>query len=500
MILTIVSKFIGFIREITLSYFYGASNISDAYLISLTIPTVIFGFLGAGISTSYIPIYSDILKKDKVKIANRFTNNIINTIIIFSTLIVILVFVFTAPIVRLFASGFQVDTLNLAITFTRITVFSVYFTGLGYVFRSYLQLNNRFILPAILGFVFNFFMIASIILSFKFKIIILAFGSVIALAAQVLLLLPDMYKNGYRFHFVLDTHDRYLRNMLILSMPVIIGNSVNQINRLVDRTLASQISVGGISALNYSNKLNTLILGIFVTSISTVMYPLISKMVADNNMNGLKKSLTEAVSGISLFVMPATVGSIVFSEPIVRLLFGRGAFDTLAISMTSNALVFYSIGIIGIGLREVLSRVFYSMQDAKTPMINAAIGMVLNIILNIVLSKYMGIGGLALATSIAAIITTGLMFISLRKKIGSFGMKQITISFFKILFASLIMGLLAKLGFNYLNLILSQNLSLLFAIILGVISYFILIYFMRIDDVDAIIKSFKDKLTKIASR
>src|SRR5699024_3854161 len=177
---------------------------------------------------------------------------------------------------------------------------------------------------------------------------------------------------------------------------------------LVDRTIASRVVEGGITALNYANRLNGFIQGIFVLSISTALYPMISKMAAENNMQGLKKSVAEAISGINLLVIPATVGSMVFAEPVVMLLFGRGAFDSNAISLTTAALFYYSIGMLGFGLREVLSRAFYSLQDTKTPAINAAIAVVINIVLNIVLSKFMGIGGLALATSISAIVCTGL--------------------------------------------------------------------------------------------
>jgi len=136
------------------------------------------------------------------------------------------------------------------------------------------------------------------------------------------------------------------------------------------------------------------------------------------------------------------------------------------------------------------------MQDTKTPMINASMGLILNIILNIVLSRILGIGGLALATSIAAMCTSLLLFFSLRKKIGPFGIKQISISFIKILFASLIMGGLAKLSYNYLATSLSQNLSLLLAIGTGAVSYFVIIFFMRIEDVDVIVNAIKMKFGK----
>jgi len=189
----------------------------------------------------------------------------------------------------------------------------------------------------------------------------------------------------------------------------------------------------------------------------------------------------------------------IFAEPIVKLLFGRGAFDTQAISMTSYALFFYSIGMVGFGLMEVLSRAFYAMQDTKTPMINAAIAMVMNIILNIILSKFLGIGGLALATSISAIFCTALLFISLRKKIGPFGMKSITISFIKILCASLMMGVIAKVSYNTLLNSINANLSLILSIGIGAVTYFFIIYFMKIEEVDTVVNAIKRKMIKTAS-
>lgn len=146
------------------------------------------------------------------------------------------------------------------------------------------------------------------------------------------------------------------------------------------------------------------------------------------------------------------------------------------------------------GLKKVLSRAFYSLQDAKTPMINSAIAMVMNIVLNIILSKFLGIGGLALSTSISAIICSVLLFISLRKKICSFGMKHITISFIKILCASLGMSVFAKVSYDALLNSIDVNLSLIIVIGTGTLSYFIIIYFMKIEKVDTIVNAIKRKI------
>ncbi|WP_094549326.1 murein biosynthesis integral membrane protein MurJ [Petroclostridium xylanilyticum] len=494
MLITILSKIFGFARDITLSYFYGASNISDAYLISTTIPMVIFAFIGTGITTGYIPMYSKIENSNGIKEANRYTNNLVNVLIVICTIIVILGLLFTNPIVKVFASGFEGETLALAVKLTRISLFGIYFTGLAYVFNGFLQIKGNYTIPALVGFPFNFLVILFIFLSAKTNIFVLAIGSVTAIASQLFFVLPYVYKKGYRYKFVLNIRDEHIKTMACIALPVIIGVSVNQINTLVDRTLASQIAEGGISALNYANRLNGFVQGIFVSSIATVMYPMISKMAAENNMTGLKKSLSEAVSSINLLVIPTTVGAMIFAGPVVRLLFGRGAFDTNAIFMTSYALFFYSMGMIGFGLREVLSRAFYSLHDTRTPMMNAAIAMGMNIILNIILSKFLGIGGLALATSISAIFCTVLLFISLRKKIGPYGMKNITISFVKILCASLVMGIIAKVSYNALLNSINANLSLIISIGIGTLTYFIIIYFMNIEEVDTMVNVLKRKL------
>lgn len=494
MIITILSKILGFGREIVLSYVYGASAITDAYLISQTIPSVIFSFISAGIATGFIPLYSRILSEQGQLEANRYTNNLSNTLLLLASIMVAIVLLFTQPIVKIFASGFSGETLELAIGFTRISVFGVYFTALLNIFAGYLRIHDNYLIPALVGLPMNLVIIASLFISTKTNIYVIAIGSVLATASQLLLLIPFVRKTGYRYQPVLNLKDEYIKTMVIIALPVIAGQSVNQINVLVDRTLASGIAVGGISALNYANRLNGFIQGLFVASISTVLYPMISKMAAEDNMKGLKASISEAISVINLLVIPATIGAMIFSKEIVTLLFGRGAFTPEAIEMTGGALFYYSIGMIAFGLRDILSRAFYALQDTKTPMINATIAVVINIILNIVLSKYLGIGGLALATSIAAIVGTLLLFITLRRKIGGFGLKEITKSFIKICIASILMGLIALGSFNFLSQNIRENLALILAMGLGALAYAILIYFMRIPEVDRSIEAMKKKV------
>ncbi len=497
MLVTIFSKIFGFARDMTLSYFYGASNISDAFIISITIPSALFGIIVAGISTGYIPMYTKIHQNYGKVESEKFTSNLLNVLVLISTVIVIPGLLFTDEIVRVFASGFEGDTLAYAIQFTRISLIGIYFTGFVVLLNAYLQLQKNYIIPALIGFPLNFTIVASIFVSSHTDVIMLAIGAVLAIVAQLMLILPFVLRSGFRYTFALNYKDEHLKNMFYLSLPIILGVSIDQINTIIDKTIASRIAEGGISALNYASKLNGFVQGIFVVSIIAVMFPIISNMASEKNLNGLKKIIAEAIGVINVFVVPATIGLMVFAEPIVRLLFGRGAFDEQDVTMTSISLAFYSIGMLGYGLRDVLSRAFYALQDTKTPMINAAIAILINIILNLILSRYLGIGGLALATSISAIVATVLLFISLHKKIGSFSIRAIFINFMKILIASIIMGMIAKVTYDLLSTVVVEYASLIVSISLGAFVYFALIYFMKIEEINLILRYLSSRLKKI---
>lgn len=485
----LISKIFGFARDITLSYYYGASNISDAYLICMTIPIVIFTFIGTGLSTSYIPVYNEICQEKNNSEAENFTSNLINLMMVICSIIIFICIVFTQPIIKIFASGFSGELLNITVNFTRLSVWGVYFATIVFIGTAYLQMKNRYLVPSLTGVVFNTLIILSIFLGAKFNSIILALGSVVAIAMQSIIIVIAMKKSGFKHSFIFNHKDTNIKHMINLIIPVILGISASQINVLIDRTISSRIMEGGITTLIYASRLTLFIQTLFVTTITAVMYPKITKFASENKMDMHSEMFKKALIYISIILLPITIGTMIFSESIIKLLYGRGAFNSGALKITSSALFYYSIGIMGTGFREVLLKVFYSLEDTKNSTINATISVCLNIILNLILSRYMGIAGLALATSISATFCAALLFISLRKKIGPFGLKSLTISFVKILFASLITGITAKLIFNQLVSMMNQNLSFIIVVIIGAINYFIIIYFMKIKDVDDIIST-----------
>jgi putative peptidoglycan lipid II flippase len=494
MVIAVLSKVFGFLRDITLSFFYGASSTSDAYIISITITSVLFSFIVVGISTAYIPMYKKIEHDEGLQSATGFTNNLMNIVLVVTTAAIVIGLVFSNVLVKLFALGFDGETLETAVLFTRIALVGVYFTSITQIFISYLQLHGKFTVPAMIGFPFNLIIILSIFISAQTNIIVLAIGSVIAAFVQLLFLLPTLYKTGYRYVPVIHFGDKNIKKMAVIVFPIMIGTSIDQINLMVDKTLASTLVEGGISALTYAIRLNDFVQGIFVLSFVTVMFPLISNMVAQKNTEDFKKSISEVISSVILIVLPASIGIMILSDPIIRLLFGRGHFDEYAINLTSQALFFYSIGSIGYGIREILNRTFYSLQDTKIPMYNASISVVLNIILSLILSSFMGISGLALATSISALFCSTLLVINLRNKIGSFGLKGNFITFLKVTFATSVMAVIVYGLHEYILKDWNDLLKMLTVIFTGGIVYFLLITLLKVKEAKLLINLLRKKV------
>lgn len=480
MIITIVAKLLGFGRELLLSYFFGANGLSDAYLISQTIPGTIFQFVGTGLATAFIPVYMKVKSAEGNEKANRFSNTILTTILMFSTIAIVIVCVYTEQIVKLFANGFEGDTLHYAVIFTRIGIFSLYFSAMIYIFNSYLQSNGEFSIVAFVAIPNSIIIMLAIVAGAKMDIMALPIGSVFAVFVQVIILLPAMKRQGYRFGMNFELGNFYVKEMIHLMIPVIIGVSVNQINVLVDRTIASQIAVGGISALIYADSLIMFVQGIFSQSIATVYYPQITQLAEEHKENELKKMLNEALESMAFMLIPIMLGCIVLGTGIVRALYGRGAFDEEAIRLTGTALSFYGFGIVGYGFREILSRVFYAYHDTKTPMINSMIGMLLNIILNLTLSRTFGIGGLALATSMSSIVTAILLYVHLKKKIGIIFVKAEKIEIFKMLACAVIMGAETWIAYSMVNQYIGAFSAIVISIVSGIIVYFVLAKICRI--------------------
>ena len=495
MLLSAFTKVFGFIREILLGRFFGIGDTAEAYKIAQTIPILILMVVGTGLATGFIPTYNRVMADKGKKQANRFMSNTLNTTVILGILFCIIVAVFPGFFVKLFASGFTGEKLELTMRFTRIAVWGVVFSFLSYIMQPYLQINERFWVPAVLGIPMNLVFYLSYPAGKYLNEMYLPLGIVLSVVVQVLWMAPFLRKEGFRWEPVADHKDEDLRHLIYLALPVLLGVAVNQINLIVDRTMASRVLDGGVASLDYANRMNGFVQGIFIYSVMTVVYPRISKLFIKKDYRGVEQLTTNALVTMSLVVIPCIVGLMVFSTEIISLLFKGGAFDDRAVMLTSGAMLFYAPGLIGFAFREILARVFYSMDDTKTPTFNAAIAVAINIVLNIVLSRFMGINGLALATSIASILGSFFLMLALKRQ-GRMKIhyRELLSKTFRIGLAALIMGILGKLAYLGLEAQLGLRLGGVIAIFLAVIVYAFVILFMKIPEVDEIVSVIRTKL------
>ncbi|WP_195946134.1 murein biosynthesis integral membrane protein MurJ [Paraclostridium bifermentans] len=502
MVVTMLSKVLGFGREIVLSYFYGTSAYSDVYIVSMNIPLVVFSSIGVALVTTFIPLYQEALTSKGEERALKFSNNVMSIVVILSIILGVLGFVFAEPLVKLFAVHYTGEKLALAVKFVRIMIGGVVFIGLSNLMTSYLQIKGDFTIPGMIGFPNNIIIITSIILSaVTGNIYILAIGTLIGMLSQFLFQVPFAIKKGYKFKPTIDFKDEYLRKMLILVLPVLIGVAVNQVNAMVDRSLASGLEDGVITALNNANRLNGFVMGMFIATLGAVIYPTLSKLSTENNKEKFAESVANSVNCVNLLVVPASVGAMILATPVVRILFERGAFNDRSTVLTATALVFYSVGMVGFGLRDILDKVFYSLKDTRVPMTNGIIAVILNIVLNIILVKFMGHGGLAFATSLSSLICIVLLFRSLKKKIGYYGQDKIKSTFIKTVVASLVMGVVTYFVYKFLFGILGlgfiqEAISLGVSIAIGGAIYLALIVVFKVEEVNMAIDMIKKKLKK----
>ncbi len=476
-VITLIAKLLGFLREVLLSKYFGATGISDAYLISQNIPGTIFDFVGTGLATSFMPIYYKILDKAGKKEAVKFTNYVINITLIFSLVVIVLVYLFTPAIIKIFASGFEGQTLKYAEDFTRINIISLIFSTYVYVFTSYLQANKIFTKSAFAAIPNSICIMLAIVLGAKVNVYLLSIGSALAVLVQSIFLFVPAVKAGYRPLAKIKWNDS-IKEFFRLLLPVIFGVSVNQINTLVDRTVASQVAVGGISALTYANSLIMLVQGGIVQPISTVFYPQITENVTSGDKEKSAAMVERAINFLLSILIPITFGFMAFRTQITDTLFHRGAFDENATNMTASALMFYAIGICFVGIRELISRYYYANSNTVIPMRNATIGVIVNIVLNLLFAKFFGISGLAMATSISAIVTAILLWTGCKKSLGT----KLKLKYFDLL-KVFITSFIMIIGTLLFSRIVSVNkyVDLLMIILIGVLIYFCVGYLLHLE-------------------
>ena len=452
--LTGVSKFLGLLRESSLAAYFGASSYTDAYKIAFAVPDVFFALITASIVQTFIPVYNDRLKENDPESRQRFLNNIFTMVGIVSSAIIVLGMIGSPLIVRFMAPGIDKATAGLAASLTRIIIPAAFFLVLTNLAAGYLQSHGHFISPALIWYPHNIIIIISIVFFHRYGIRAVAVGCALSLLSMLIIQIPSLRKHGFKYRPFIDFKDKGLHNIGILIGPVLISSAFDQVYSVINKILASGFDSGSISALDYAFRISFLIINVFILSISQVMYPRFAQLSHD--IPGFINTIGKVLRFATILITPMAACLFVLRTPIVQVIYERGAFTEADTRRTAFALCGLSVGMLGFAYRELLNKAFYALKDTRTTMVNGIVVIVMNIILNIVLSRFLGIAGITFGFSLSAVISGGMLLIRLRRKIGGIRGRWIAIGLIKSIAATGIMVLVIQ----FVEIILTDSLNL----------------------------------------
>lgn len=422
--MTLLSRILGFVRDVVLAQIFGAGAAMDAFIIALKLPNFMRRLFGEGaFSQAFVPVMSDLKADAPHESVQDFVNRVAGTLGLVVTLVVALFEVATPLIVAIFAPGFAHDSERYLLTthMLHITFPYLLFIVLTAFGGAILNTCQHFSTPAFTPVLLN---VALIVAAWfwaphaSVPIYVLAWGLLIGGVAQLALQIPALLKKNLLPRPQLGFKDPQVRRVMRLMVPALLGVSVMQVSLMIDNFFASFLPQGSISWLYYSDRLTYLPLGVIGVALATVVLPNLSRHHANKNDLHYSATLDWALRLELLVGVPAAVALFILAGPILATLVHRGAFDAHDVIMTRQSLCAFAIGLPAFMLIKVLASAFYSRKDIRTPVKIAALAVVFNIIFNFILIHSLRHAGLALSSAIAAMINASLLvWLLLRRQI-----------------------------------------------------------------------------------
>jgi putative peptidoglycan lipid II flippase len=493
-----ISRILGVVREQVLAAYFSAFH-TDAFFIAFRIPNLLRDLFAEGaLTAAFVPTFTDYLNNRGKKEAWRLANIVINAMVIVLSLITLVICLGAKYLVLLLAHGFQAvpGKLELATKLAQIMSPFLLFVALAAAFMGLLNTQGKFFIPALAPAMFNVTnILAGVLLSplmpkiGQEPIVSMAIGSLAGAMGQLFIQLPSAYRSGYQYERVLDLHHPGLRRIGVLMLPAIFGLAATQINILIDNQFASQFGNGPISWLNYAFRLMQLPIGIFGVAIATANLAAVSRDAAQGDYAELKRTLARSVRMAALLTIPATAGLIALRYPIIQVLYQHGRFTHQATLETSQALLYYTLGLFAYSVVKIVAPTFYALGDSKTPVMVSAGAIGIKIMLNFILVPYMGFLGLALSTSAAAMINIWFLYRALKSKIGGLAHLDVFSTIAKVTLSSIGMAVMCFYAYSAAAHVLPPTsffknvIDLSLAIGLGIVSVFSFCALLKVKEV-----------------
>jgi len=449
---TFVSRILGLVRDQATAHYFGTSWAADAFVVATRIPTLLRDLFAEGaMSAAFVPTLTRTLEKEGRPEAWRLGSQVINGLLVVTGILVILGIVFADQLTASYAAKFAKipGKLELTVQLTRINMPFLMLIALAAACMGMLNALRRFAVPAAAPATYNLVFIAAIVILVPFfqsigwqPVTALSVGMLGGGLAQLVIQLPALRTEGYRHQWILNPRDPKLHEVLVLMGPGTLGVAAAQVNLFVNTALATGVD-GAATALRYAFQLMYLPIGIFGVSVATAAIPELARQAAANSYQDMRRTVSWGIRLMLVLSIPAIVGLIVLARPIVELIFEHGKFDAESTTMTAGALMFYASGIIGYSIVKIVSPSFYSLREARTPVIVSLVTIAVNLALNLWLNSIYSFRGLALGTAIAANFNAGILMLLLARRIGGGDFARIGRTFAKISLAAAVMGIAA---------------------------------------------------------
>lgn len=476
-IIVILGKIFGFLREIVLSYYYGATITADAYIMSINIVGVLFGWFST-LYICYTPIYTQVKQTKGEKYTINFSRTVITIFEIVAFCCVIFVYCFPSYIVKFIAPGFNAETVRTTVDFLKIAVLNLLIYPFIYPMKAYLECNGYFQEASAPDLSISIIQIIIIVISGYIGAWLLPYAGFFSYFVQGILIIYFAQKRGLKYRPEI-TGLSEIKLLLTMLIPYFVSSLIVEINNFVDRYFASTFPTGSIAMMSYASLLNTFLISVFSMPLITIIYPQMSKMIAENRMEDYESILKKGIAIIIAIFIPLTAGVMLLAPEFVLCVYGYGEFPLERINETANILRMYAVGLMATALREVLLRAIYSTKNMKLPIVLGLLSTGTNIVLDILLVKLMGAMGLALASSVSIIVTLPVcgVFIKKRYKIEVLkGLKGFTVV---SLCGTSVLCIVVLIFKNYLNKIINSNIgnwvTLLTCAVVGASSYFMIL-------------------------
>jgi putative peptidoglycan lipid II flippase len=506
MIAFVLSNLTGLVRQILVSRAFGTHIEMDAFNAASNIPDLLFNLVAGGaLASAFIPTFTGLLTKNDRDGAWKLASAIINIVALILLIISIIAMVFAPLIVRdvlyILKPDLDPSLQSLTSELLRILLISPVIFGVSGLLMGILNAHQKFWLPALaptmywLGMIFGVLFLAP-----SMGIYGLAWGAVIGSVLHLGIQLPGLPRlAGIRFRLSLSLDDYHVLEVARLMAPRLLGVGIVQLNFVINTIIASSLSEGSLTAIKVAWMVMTMPQVVIAQSIAIAALPTFSAQFARGETSEMRASLAATLRGVLLLSLPATFGLILLREPIVTMLFQRGKFDALSTQMTAWALLWYTAGLVGHSIVEILSRAFYALHDTKTPVVVGTVAMSLNVVFSFAFAwlfnqvGWMPHGGLALANSLATALEGITLFILMRRRLNGIEGKLVARGFTQAALGTLGMSLVLVLWMQFTGG-LNPWLIGLGGIALGGVAYGVSTVILKVSEINTVINIVKRRL------